>query len=542
MRAVVVNGPRSSAGIVGVGALLSLMALAASGHARADVPPSGTDVPVVQWNIEVDDSSAAHAQLAMDLLMATSPRPQIITIAEGWLEHFNDYINELEAQTGQTWYGAFATHCPPGAWNGTTCTATPTFPLLSDQGVGIFSTFPIVSTSSTFFPFADCWDSARGAVQAAINVNGTIVQVFATHLQTGGCADDAQSRYNSMAMLRTWASGFSTPQLVAGDFNADMNQIDTPQGMLGAFVDSWAVVGSGPGFTCATPDPTMKLDYWFADPSGTAQPLSSSVVTSTGMVSDHYPVAAMFQIASLTSNMATPVVRQPGVRTFVGDFDGDGKADLTVFRPSDGTWYVLRSGTNYTSATGMQWGNSLDIPVPGDYDGDGKADIAVFRPSNGTWYIVQSSTGTAVGVQWGNGLDVPVPGDYDGDGKTDLAVFRPSNGTWYLWYSSTGTPADFQWGNGNDLPVPGDYDGDGKTDIAVFRPSSGTWYLWYSRTGTTACFQWGNGLDVPVPGDYDGDGKTDLAVFRPSNGTWYLWYSGTGTTAGFQWGNGNDIP
>ena len=91
----------------------------------------------------------------------------------------------------------------------------------------------------------------------------------------------------------------------------------------------------------------------------------------------------------------------------------------------------------------------------GDYDGDGKTDFSVFRPSDGSWWILRSSDGTLQGRTWGQSGDIPVPGDYDGDGQTDLAVFRPSDASWWILRSSDGTLAGRSWGLPTDKPAVG---------------------------------------------------------------------------------------
>jgi phosphatidylserine/phosphatidylglycerophosphate/cardiolipin synthase-like enzyme len=246
-----------------------------------------------------------------------------------------------------------------------------------------------------------------------------------------------------------------------------------------------------------------------------------------------------YQRSSQTTSTAAIQWGGAGDIPVAGDYDSDGRQDVAVFRPSDGIWYLLPSSTGVGQP--IQWGVSGDIPVPGDFDGDGRTDVAVFRPGNGMWFVRFTASGVGYVVQWGTAGDVPVAADFDGDHRTDFGVFRPSTGTWYILQSGTGTGAGYQWGAPGDIAVAGDYDGDGLTDCAVFRPSNATWYVRYSNTGAMAGWQWGSGADRPAPGDYDGDGKTDLAVFRPSNAYWYIRYSSTGSLA-VQWGAGNDIP
>ncbi len=208
-----------------------------------------------------------------------------------------------------------------------------------------------------------------------------------------------------------------------------------------------------------------------------------------------------------------------------GDFDGDGKADTAVFRananPAISDFLVLNS--NGFTVSGASWGVPGDVAMTGNYDGDARADFAVFRPSNSTWYILNSSNGSNTIEPFGTTGDTPLAMDNNADGKTNLAVFRPSNNTWYI-AKPTGTPATnfdaYPFGLAGDLLVPADYDNDNRDDVAVFRPSNGTWYILRSTNGVTQFSAFGTSGDVPVPGDYDGDGADDLAVYR--SGTWYV--------------------
>ncbi len=247
------------------------------------------------------------------------------------------------------------------------------------------------------------------------------------------------------------------------------------------------------------------------------------------------PLPAMLNIKNVkplpVTRGAAPVVQassmaQPSgvsVHSVLFDYTGDGRADMSWFDYSSGTWTISPMGN--AAAWYQVSGFFPDtIPAPADFDGDGKADMSYFRPSTGVWTVSPSANPAGWWTVSGFPADtIPEPADYTGDGKADMAWFVPSQGTWTVspmgnpaaWYQMSGFASDI-------VPLPADYDGDGKTDVAyydrntkgwTFSPSSNPAGWW-----TTSNFD-GSNIGIIFPG------WLQMGSYRfPSKE--YVWFNG----------------
>ena len=182
------------------------------------------------------------------------------------------------------------------------------------------------------------------------------------------------------------------------------------------------------------------------------------------------------------------------------DYDGDGKTDIAVFRRTEGIWYIVRSSDGKTQAE--VFGAAGDLANVGDFDKDGKNDLTTNRGSaNGiVWFTRRSSDDALQTVFWGGAptdqADFVFPAaqiDVDGDGRQDHLIQRDPNGaaatgapvTYFARRSSDGQPFVLQWGFDTDARLFGDYDGDGKTDFVARRIVNGqfVWYIYQSSNG-----------------------------------------------------------
>ncbi len=254
-----------------------------------------------------------------------------------------------------------------------------------------------------------------------------------------------------------------------------------------------------------------------------------------------------------------------------GDFDGDLKQDIAVYREGTAAnpqsyFYILPS-TSPNTFISQAWGTIGDKPVTGDFDGDGRSDFCITRRINNqiVWIILPSGGGTVRYITFGLASDRenPTAADFNGDGRDELIVTRTApNGdlTHYMGDASSGTTVlSKQWGNNSSAPTTvffGDYTGDSRADIAVnygacnSNPTcdtAGTWWILDTASANYTVTKFGIPRnrktmtgDIPTFGDWDGDGKSDISVFRPSNTTLYALTSSNGQLFSQFW-NGDSV-
>jgi hypothetical protein len=160
-----------------------------------------------------------------------------------------------------------------------------------------------------------------------------------------------------------------------------------------------------------------------------------------------------------------------------GDWNADGSDEIGVWRPN-ARQFLLDSNGNYIwdgtaggDTLSAPFGLSTDLPVTGDWTGDGRDDIGVWRPSQRRFYLDTNGNGRwdgaggadTVSAPYGLASDRPVSGDWNADGIDEIGVWRPSTAVFFLdtngndqWDSRAGgDTASSAFGLATDSPVTG---------------------------------------------------------------------------------------
>ena len=220
----------------------------------------------------------------------------------------------------------------------------------------------------------------------------------------------------------------------------------------------------------------------------------------------------------------------------VGDFDGDGRADVLWRNSSTGADAIWKSASQATQqavaeVTDQRW----KVVGVGDFDGDGRSDILwrnTATGANAIWKSANRATQQAITAVTSQAWQVVGIGDFDRDGRSDILWRNSSTGSNAIWKAanratqqSVVAVTDQSW---NVVSVA-DFDGDGAADILWRNTGTGSNSIWRSANRSTpqAVTRVGNlAWRVAGSGDFDGDGRADIFWRNTSTGANSIWKAG----------------
>lgn len=245
--------------------------------------------------------------------------------------------------------------------------------------------------------------------------------------------------------------------------------------------------------------------------------------------------APRFQYNTLLVAGGPPIVNSEQA---VGDFNGDGKADILWQNTATGDRYVwFMNGALYAGDANI--GNvppEWKIVARGDFNRDGQTDLLWHNATTGAVYIWYMRGTAYLSDRYVGHLPSPwsvgAAADFNGDGQLDVVLQNRTDGSRWFWYLNEGA---YTSGMGLGTVAPewviagaADFDADGKADIVWENTATGQRYLWKMDGSTylegVNLGSYGTDLQIASVGDVNGDGKPDLVWQDTATGARYVWY------------------